>query len=108
MEARAAAREPLEKALGDEAPLVRHAAVGALGAIGDRQAVPAIIARLKDPHAVVRAAAAFALGRLGDPSAAAALRDAAQTDPDSSVRSMAGEALRKLPPAQTGQAAEGG
>ena len=91
----------LVKSLSDDASLVRHAAAGALGAIGDRRAVPSLVARLKDDHPAVRAAAAFALGRIADPASAAALADSARTDPDESVRDLAKEALRGLQSAQT-------
>jgi HEAT repeat protein len=100
----------LAKALQDEAPLVRHAAAGAMGAVGDRSVAPpevaqscaaALVERLKDRHAAVRAAAAHALGRIGGPAAASALRESARGDPDESVRSAAAEALGKIQAART-------
>ena len=97
----------LVQSLSDDAPLVRHAAAGALGAIGDRRATSALIARLKDRHPAVRAAAAFALGRIADPASAAALQDSIRTDPDESVREAAQEALRGIRPQGAGHPAEG-
>jgi HEAT repeat protein len=91
----------LVRSLSDDAALVRHAAAGALGAIGDRAATAALIARLKDRHPAVRAAAVFALGRIADPAAAAALQDSIRTDPDESVRAAAAEAAKKLQGVQT-------
>jgi HEAT repeat protein len=48
--------------------------VDALGAIGDRSAVPALVRALDDPDENVRAAAAESLGNLGGPYAVEALR----------------------------------
>lgn len=68
-------------ALADEAdrtelggyPLRRNAA-RALGKLGDRQAVPALIESLRCEDFYVREAAAIALGQLGDPQAIAPLQ----------------------------------
>jgi HEAT repeat protein len=55
----------------DSAPdrFIRQYAAEALGNLGDRRAVPALIASLKDASDLVRAAVAVALGRLGERSA---------------------------------------
>ncbi|QEQ00521.1 HEAT repeat domain-containing protein [Thermosynechococcus sp. CL-1] len=71
----------LMMALADEAdrtelggyPLRRNAA-RALGKLGDRQAVPALIECLRCEDFYVREAAAIALGQLGDPQAIAPLQ----------------------------------
>ena len=71
---------------------VRAAAAEALGAIGDPQAVPALIQALGDSDSAVRRAAAEALGKLGDPQAIPALIQALG-DSDRDVRRAAAEAL---------------
>ena len=94
------ATKPLIAALSYTSDQVRHAAAGALGAIGDRRAVPSLIRRLGDSHSAVRCAAAYALGRLKDPRARAALR-AALAIPDDALRPRVREALAKLQTATT-------
>jgi HEAT repeat protein len=74
---------------------VRRRVAEALGTIGDRRAVDALIAALQDSDEEVRARAARALGRLGDPKALHALI-AALEDTDSYVRAASMEALREL------------
>jgi HEAT repeat protein len=107
----------LIKALGDDSAMVRHAAVGALGAIcaGDGGATPeiravttALAARLKDRHAAVRAAAAFTIGRVADPASEAALAEAARTDPDEAVRDAATDALAEINRKKSGEGANTG
>jgi HEAT repeat protein len=53
----------------DEAPGVRAQAAETLGYLGDRRAVPPLIAALADPAPEVRFWSAFALGGLADPRA---------------------------------------
>jgi HEAT repeat protein len=60
----AAAVEPLLIALGDEAARVRMAAAEALGKSGEKRAIPALEAALKDNDYLVRLSAIGALGRL--------------------------------------------
>ena len=59
----------------------------ALGNIGDRSALPALVAALGSPDAVVREHAAWALGRLGGSEAERALSNASAREGDPTVRS---------------------
>lgn len=88
---------------------VRLSAAIALGKLGDRRAVPALVDGLGDSDKSVRLVAAGALGKLVDATVApderaravAALTQAAQRDPEDSVRVQAQrsiDALRALPP----------
>jgi HEAT repeat protein len=81
---------PLIQALGDGDWHVREAACRALGAIGDRQAVPPLIQALRDWY--VRAAACRALGAIGDRQAVPPLIQALG-DRDRGVRAAACRAL---------------
>ncbi len=63
---------------------LRNVAV-ALGNAGDRRAVPALAAALRDPEPLVRGHAAWALGRLGGEAAALALRAARPDEADPMV-----------------------
>lgn len=85
-------REILE---GAGTPHMRAAAAGALGAIADPDAYPALAAALSDPMREVRVQAAWALGRIGDPKACEAL-DRLLDDHYGWVRIRAGEALARL------------
>jgi len=76
----------------DPETMVRRRAVLALGRVGAREGVPALVSSLHDPEADVRATAAFALGLIGDRAATAALV-AALGDPAPLVRGRAAEAL---------------
>ncbi|MEI7554749.1 HEAT repeat domain-containing protein [Candidatus Chlorohelix sp.] len=81
--------------------LVRQYSAEALGKMGDRRAVQALIAVLKDENSLVKAAVATALGELGDPAAITALVRAHHSDPhlpgsDCVECSAIDEALRKL------------
>lgn len=69
-------------------PCWRAAAAWALGSIGDRRAVPTLLAVLGNLDNAVdtRHAAAEALGRIGDPAALAAIRQLAADYPEVSVR----------------------
>lgn len=64
----------------------------ALGALGDRRAVPAVMAHLADPDANVRVAAAECLGYLGGPDAVRALLQCASSS-DMMVQLTALDAL---------------
>ncbi len=61
--------------------MVRRSASEALGHLGDRRAVPALIEALRDTHDLVRPAAAQALGSLGDTCAVPALKRARHAAP---------------------------
>lgn len=76
----------------------RRDAARALGRIGDRRAVPALIEVVQtEQFDVVAEIAIEALGRLGDPRAADALRAvAADSSRDRAVRSAARRALRRI------------
>lgn len=74
----------------------------ALGASGDRRAVPALLAALRDCAWPVRWSAARALGACGDLSASPALTAALQ-DREAAVREAAAEALARV---RAGRAAE--
>jgi len=74
----APAVEPLSAALKDANNIVRHAAAGALGEIGDARAVESLVTALKDKDENVRRAAAGALGEIGDARAVEPLRAALQ------------------------------
>ena len=90
--------EALQKALGDEDPIVRTEAAYALG---DAQATPALASLLMavdDEHARVRQAAIESLGRIGDSRATSRLMRALRDDrPD--VRFQAIIALGRVAPA---------
>jgi HEAT repeat protein len=83
---RATLLAPLRAALRDEFWLVRDDAAAALGFLGDRDAVPALIELLAgDEKQQVRYEAARSLGRLGDRRAVAPLRHAPANDPEIGV-----------------------
>lgn len=88
-----------KKRKGPENEFVRRAAVIALGQIGSRAGVPALIAVLTDERASddVRREAARSLGLIGDPVATASLRSAL-TARDPYLSRLAYEALRKISP----------
>jgi HEAT repeat protein len=79
----------------DEQPHVRMAAAEALGWIGERDAVEALVSGLKDPHWIVQSRAAIALGRMRDSRAVEPLISAL-TDEDALVRGCAADALGKI------------
>jgi HEAT repeat protein len=92
----------LTTALDDRDPDVRHAAVVALGELGDPQAVE-VLCRPKlveDPSARIRWATVTAIGRLGDLSAANVLSRALE-DPDWVVHNQAllaiSDFIRRIP-----------
>ena len=86
----------LAGALGDEHPSVKHAAAGALGKIGPRQSVIAILTQaLAVGESSSRRAAVEALTQLEAKSAYPILRGAL-TDPDPAVRQGALAALGEL------------
>lgn len=60
---------------------IRRFAAQALGKLGDRRAVPALIAILRDESDLVPPAAAEALGELGDQQAVTALKTVRHTTP---------------------------
>jgi len=74
-------------ATGHDDPLVREAAVAALGAIGDPRSLPAVLAATGD-KATVRRRAVIALAAFEGPEVDAAL-EAARSDRDWQVRQAA-------------------
>lgn len=82
-------------AAGHDEPLVREAAVAALGAIGDERGLPAIIAATKD-KATVRRRAAVALAPFETDEADAALRHLLD-DRDWQTRQIAEDLLDERP-----------
>ncbi|MBE3072767.1 MAG: HEAT repeat domain-containing protein [Acidobacteria bacterium] len=78
--------------LSDPEGRIRRRAALAIGRVGLRDGVPALIDRLKDPEPDVRQMAAFALGLLGDGRASEAL-GALLADATPLVRGRAAEAL---------------
>ncbi len=94
------ADERLLASLGDSDPAVRARAVRGIGAKGLREQAPALVRALGDPDPEVRAGAAEALGILecADVSACHGLC-LLLSDRNESVRTAAGEALRRVPSA---------
>ena len=90
------AHEALTTALADKSPLVRRAAVAAIGRSGGKAGVPLIAPSIRDADPTIRAAAAEALGRARDPSAVKHLIVAA-ADKDVVVRATAIAALGSVP-----------
>jgi len=84
-------------ALADPDPVVRAAALAALGRIGDPAACGAVLGALKDPDMTVRIGAATVLGQLRCRSAAGPLADLQKNDPFTDVREAAGRALARIP-----------
>jgi len=79
---------------GDE--LDRCCACRSLGALGDRDAVTALIKLLRDDDIDVCIDAAEALGVIGDSRAVASLLESLDHDPDGDVKTMVTGALGKL------------
>jgi HEAT repeat protein len=86
------AYEPLTKALGGQAWIARRNAAWALGALGNRGAVPLLSRSLHDPEAAVRNRSAWALGALDSSEAVPALIEALK-DTDAGVREQVAWAL---------------
>ena len=77
-------------------PLVRSTAAAGLRMIGDRRAVPALLAAASDPDPMVRADVMRALGDLGGPAEAPAVARALDADLDGRVRMEAARALGRI------------
>jgi HEAT repeat protein len=86
------AYEPLTKALGGPAWIARKNAAWALGAMGNRSAVPLLSRSLHDGEAAVRGRSAWALGALDSSEAVPALVEALK-DSDAGVREQVAWAL---------------
>jgi len=77
----------VELALGHEEPLVKEAALGALGALGDDRAIPAIVSALASTNVYLRRRAVVVAWAFEDPGLAEALA-AAHGDRDPQVRAI--------------------
>lgn len=86
------AYEPLTRALGAPGWIARKNAAWALGALGNRNAVPLLTRTLHDAEAPVRGRGAWALGALDSSEAVAALVEALK-DADAGVREQVAWAL---------------
>jgi HEAT repeat protein len=91
----APAYEPLAKAVTAPGWIARRNAAWGLGALGNSEAVPALIAALKDSDAGVREQVAWALGAIGDRRAVEGLIGAL-SDSAAGVRRQAAWALGAL------------
>jgi len=97
------AHSPIEeyvRGLQSSVPAVRERATIALGRIGDRAAVPALIKAMKDPENGVRREAAKALGFIKDSQATPTLQEAL-SDNDTNVRLYAAYALGEIKDAKS-------
>jgi HEAT repeat protein len=74
---------------------VRSSAAGALGKIGDAQAIPGLLKLVEDSDSDVRSSAADALGKIGDAQAIPGLLKLVE-DSNSQVRKSAVDALGKI------------
>jgi HEAT repeat protein len=86
------AYDPLTKALGGSAWIARRNAAWALGAMGNRSAIPLLSRSLRDTEAGVRNRSAWALGALDSSEAVPALVEALK-DSDAGVREQVAWAL---------------
>lgn len=75
--------------------LVRRYLVLVLGRLGERSAVPALLAAAKDPDPDTRLYAIWALGKIGDPAGFDAVLEASHSE-DAGVRKMAAYVLGQL------------
>jgi HEAT repeat protein len=104
-------RDTFEEAKTDD-PRVRRYLALALGRLGDRAAVPSLLAAAAPPRgeasdAETRIYAVWALGALGDPSAVPTLLELAQ-DEDAGLRKSALHALGSFPGEEARRALTGG
>ena len=75
----------------DDVPVRRYLAL-VLGRLGDRSAVPALVAAASDPDVDTRLYAVWALGRIGDPAGVEPVLAASQSE-DPALRKMAAYVL---------------
>lgn len=85
--------EALLYRLDEDTLYLREAVIQSLGRIGNREALPYLIAALGDKHFAVRMSAVKALGKMGDPNAIPSIKRVASSDADPLIRE---EALRVL------------
>jgi hypothetical protein len=99
----AAMTEALQKAVGDDDPIVRTEAAYALGDAQAAHALPSLLMAVDDEHPLVRQAAIESLGRIGDSRATSRLLRALRDDrPD--VRFQAIIALGRVAPTDAREA----
>jgi len=87
----------LVRRLSDKFDYARVAALWALGEVGDRSVVDAVVGRLVDREPKVRAQAVKTLAALGDPKVRDQLEIAQGRDPDPDVQAAVADALERLP-----------
>ena len=75
--------------------LVRRYLVLVLGRLGEREAVPTLLAAAKDPDADTRLYAIWSLGKIGDPAGFDVVMEASQSE-DAGVRKMSAYVLGQL------------
>ena len=88
--------DPLIAAIHNEEPLVREAAVQALGRFGNAKAVPHLIPLLRSPSLAMRLSAIKALESIGDPQAIPHLENIAEKDSDRIAREISQIAVHNL------------
>jgi HEAT repeat protein len=89
----------IQQALNDPDADVRQGAIAALGELGERRAVSAMLDRLlHDPDTGVRAEAAYRLGKLGDVTTVSTLQQAARNDREDTVKRWARWAIDQMVP----------
>jgi hypothetical protein len=86
--------EGLSRSRPEDAAVRRYLAL-VLGRLGDRRAVPALIASTKDPDPETQLYSVWALGALADPRALESVLEASQSE-DAGLRKMSAYALGRL------------
>ncbi|HEX4438640.1 MAG TPA: HEAT repeat domain-containing protein [Thermoanaerobaculia bacterium] len=86
--------EGLSPKRADDVPVRRYLAL-VLGRLGDRAAVPALVAATSDPDVDTRLYAIWALGKIGDPAGVEPVLVASQSE-DAALRKMAAYVLGQL------------
>ncbi|MEI6046337.1 MAG: HEAT repeat domain-containing protein [Chloroflexota bacterium] len=83
------------KEMSNSDPLIRYEAATAVGEIGSKELLMALVALFQDEDLEVRLAAVWALGQLGGPEASSQLKELLH-DERESMREAAQEALKEL------------
>ena len=86
--------EGLSPKRAEDVPVRRYLAL-VLGRLGDRAAVPALVAAVSDPDVDTRLYAVWSLGKLGDPAGVEPVLKASESE-DPAVRKMAAYVLGQL------------
>ncbi len=82
--------------LNEDTLYLREAVIQSLGKIGNRAALPYLVAALGDRHFAVRVSAVRALGGINDPEAILSLKAVVKTETDPLLRDEAVKALEGL------------